>query len=67
MKFFIFFLFISPFWGSRLSRELKVRRDRLDLKAQLERKENAEMAAQLAKKGLLDPKANPVEMDHPVI
>jgi hypothetical protein len=51
----------------RLYRELKVRWDRLDLKAQLERKENAEMAAQLAKKVLLDPKASPVEMDRLVI
>jgi hypothetical protein len=51
----------------RLCRELKVRRDRLDLKAQLERKENAEMAAQLAKKVLLGRKASPVVMDHAVI
>jgi hypothetical protein len=51
----------------RLCRELKVRWDRLDLKVQLERKENAAMAAQLAKKVLLDPKASPVEINHPVI
>jgi hypothetical protein len=51
----------------RLCRELKVRRDRLDLKAQLERKENAAIPGRLAKKGLLDPKASPVEMDRLVI
>jgi hypothetical protein len=63
---FFFFLNLIIFFCC-LYRELKVRWDRLDLKAQLKRKENAAIPAQLAKKVLLEPKASLVEMDHPVI